>query len=205
MSQAHPKLIVFEGPDEVGKTHLAAQLDGWLREHHISVASLSFPGRENRTLGEIVYKLHHDPSLLDCAPIQPSAVQALHIAAHLDVIGSRILPMLNQGTTIILDRFWWSTWVYGIETGVSKTILNHLVEIEKEAWQGWAPQHVFLIERLRGECTESQLAQERLRKSYSDLAQEEGKLYPVHKINNNGNPSDTLQSICQILADDPES
>ena len=54
------RLIVFEGPDGVGKSTLAEHLTSRLRETGIPCNYLAFPGREPGSLGRLVYDLHHD-------------------------------------------------------------------------------------------------------------------------------------------------
>ena len=60
--------------------------------------------------------------------------QLLHIAVHVNAIIERIQPALKRGVTIILDRFWWSTWVYGRLDGVSSNTLDAMIGIEQEVW-----------------------------------------------------------------------
>src|ERR1035437_6266990 len=106
------RLIVFEGPDEVGKTTLAEAAIAALREQGEKVLSAAFPGNIPGTLGEFIYRLHHAPRDFGVQQIGPESLQMLHIAAHLDAIDRIIMPALNAGTSVILDRFWWSTLIY---------------------------------------------------------------------------------------------
>jgi dTMP kinase len=62
-------------------------------------------------------------------------LQTLHVAAHLDAIERKILPALEAGTWVILDRYWWSTWVYGIEQGISSTYLEPVIKAEQARWE----------------------------------------------------------------------
>jgi dTMP kinase len=54
-------LYVFEGPDGVGKTSLATDLNDRLNQHGFPSELLAFPGREVGTVGEHIYRLYHDP------------------------------------------------------------------------------------------------------------------------------------------------
>jgi len=133
------RLIVFEGGDGIGKSHLAKELSSFLHSSGIPVTQLSFPGRREGSLGNLVYSVHHRPAEFGIQTMTTLGLQALHIAAHLDEIASIILPALNSGTWVVLDRFWWSTWVYGVHGGADRSCLELLIEAEKQAWGGVRP------------------------------------------------------------------
>jgi dTMP kinase len=80
------KLIVFEGPDGVGKSTLSQALAKKLTEVNILCEHLAFPGKEEGTIGRLVYDLHHNPNAFGLHKVTPASLQALHIAAHLDAI-----------------------------------------------------------------------------------------------------------------------
>src|SRR5690349_1307494 len=103
-----PALFVFEGPDGVGKSCLAAALNEYLNQHGSVSKLMAFPGREVGTLGEHIYRLYHNPSSFGIASISVTPEQLLFTAAHADVIENRLLPSLSQGTSVVLDRYWWS-------------------------------------------------------------------------------------------------
>ena len=105
------KLFVLEGPDGVGKSTLAHTLTEYLNAKGIPCDYFAFPGREAGTLGRHIYDFHHNPIQFGVKLVNPASVQVLHIAAHLDTIERNILPTLEKGRSIVLDRFWWSTWV----------------------------------------------------------------------------------------------
>lgn len=141
------KLFVFEGPDGVGKTRLSRRLSEHLRAHGATCEYLSSPGSEPGTLGKLVYDLHHSPHDKGIASIDPTSLQMLHVAAHIDAIESRIRPSLERGAHVILDRFWWSTLVYGPTLGAEKHSIDRMVEIERWHWQRTEPTCVFLLSR----------------------------------------------------------
>ena len=141
------RLLVLEGPDGVGKSSTVRGVAERLRSLAIRHSVLAFPGREPGTLGKLVYDIHHDPKRFGIQGMAEAAKQALHIAAHLDVIERRIGPLLNEGEHVLLDRFWWSTWVYGVVGGVSLNVLEALIEAERIQW-GWIrPSLVVLLDR----------------------------------------------------------
>ena len=102
------QLIIFEGPDGVGKSTISREVQKRLQLYGENSDLLTFPGREEGTLGQLVYKIHHEPEKLGLTSLTGSSLQVLHIAAHLDSIESRIIPALAEGKTVLLDRYWWS-------------------------------------------------------------------------------------------------
>lgn len=132
-------LIVFEGPDGVGKSTVATLVAKALSARGHAVIQLSFPGRTEGSLGEIIYKLHHDTLPSGPVPMTETAKQILHIAAHTDCIATQIIPALEKGQIVILDRFWWSTIVYGLVAGVRKEALTAMTDLEKLIWDGTEP------------------------------------------------------------------
>ncbi len=139
-------LIVFEGPDGVGKSTIAAGVAEALKLSGEQCRLLSFPGREPGSLGKLIYSLHHDLSAHGIAELSPTALQALHVAAHIDVMERVILPSLRAGTHIVLDRYWWSTMVYGLSTGIGADTLDALIEPERQLW-GDQTTVIFLVDR----------------------------------------------------------
>src|SRR5690606_22290603 len=96
-------LFVFEGPDGVGKTSLAKATVDVLLSNSIPCEYLAFPGRKEGTLGHHIYELHHNRAQLETNALAPTALQALHIAAHIDAIENQIWPLLETGTSVVLD------------------------------------------------------------------------------------------------------
>ena len=128
------RLYVFEGLDGSGKTTLAHALADCLNSAGFECDYFAFPGREDGTLGKLVYELHHNSTELGIKSIKSTSLQLLHIAAHIDAIESRILPVLNKGRYVILDRFWWSTWVHGVVGGVNQRLLQVMINLECVHW-----------------------------------------------------------------------
>jgi thymidylate kinase len=164
------------------------------------VQEVSFPGNTHESLGGLVYSLHHEPSRFGIAKINPIALQALHIAAHLDSIENTILPALASGDIVLLDRFWWSTWVYGMATNVDQTALELLVQAEQAVWKGRIPDAVFLLTRSEAFRPEhSQKDFDRHSQLYLELSARESGHYPVCLVENN-DFNRAVDSILQILS-----
>ena len=176
------RLIVFEGPDGVGKSTLAQALTNRLVAMGLSCERLSFPGKEEGTIGSLVYDVHHRPAEYGIGAITAASLQALHIAAHLDAIERRIIPALIEGRWVILDRFWWSTWAYGCVAGVDRATLDAMVRVERLHWRGVEPDAVFLIDRHYDSFDGDGRVE--LRESYHLLHEREKIRYPVHRIQN---------------------
>lgn len=194
------RLIVFEGPDGVGKTTLAKALVEELIRRGARCDYFSFPGRDPGTLGRLVYEVHHDPGKFDIHHIDPTSLQVLHIAAHLDAIEGRILPTLKEGRTVILDRFWWSTFVYGIVGGVDRDSLDAMIALELESWTDAQPTVAFLVTRqspLRTEGTDKRWRE--LRAAYENLGREQASHHPVETVHNEASLDEALDLTLRIL------
>jgi thymidylate kinase len=197
----HEKLFVFEGPDGSGKTTLSLAFVEHLRDKGIECDHFAFPGVEAGTLGKLVHNLHHNPKTVGVESITPTSLQLLHIAAHVEGIESRILPALKKGRTVVLDRFWWSTWVYGKIDGVRQNILQAMIRSERIAWRKVRPTTVFLIKRTNR--TENY---ERLSAEYLTLANREADRYHVRFVENEGTVAETLAEIvCNLNVNKPAS
>ncbi len=190
----HPKatpggsgtLLVFEGPDGAGKTELAHRLVDSLRGRGVECELIAFPGNEPRSLGSHIYRMHHEPASVGIGNLHPASLQTLHIAAHIDAIEGRILPALRKGRIVILDRYWWSTWVYGRVAGVKAKALRHMIQLESTYWGRVRPALVFLVRRGNTGCCASGEDRARLVHEYDILAEREHGKYPIHVIDNNG-------------------
>ena len=138
-------LIVVEGPDGVGKTTLAEHI---ANKHPNTGMYYSFPGRSPGTLGELVYRLHHDTEgEFGIDSMAELSKQLLHIAAHIDAVDRFIRPAILEGKLVILDRFWWSTLIYGELGGVNSELLEAAIEVERLYWNDLKPDIVFLVDK----------------------------------------------------------
>ena len=194
------KLIVFEGPDGIGKSHLAEETSCWLRSMGVETVQVSFPGNAESTLGQLVYDLHHYHSdRFHIRVINPLSLQVLHVAAHIDEIDRAVRPAIEHGTWVILNRFWWSTWVYGMLGNVNQKCLELVIEAERHFWGDLLPSAIFLVRRqeaIRSEHTQETF--DRLASLYKELSIREQASGVIHDVENSELGA-SLQSITRVL------
>ena len=194
------QLYVFEGPDGVGKTELSGRFAAMLTDRGTPTTRLSFPGKSDGTVGKLVYDLHHNPNSLGVKSIAPASMQLMHIAAHIDAIETVILPALRAGTSVVLDRFWWSTKVYGLAGGSNKRLLANMIDVELAAWGSVSPSAVFLIRRQLPLRPEPMAKWRQWSELYERVSAEEQRRSTVITIDNEGSVDDAVQQMQQALS-----
>jgi thymidylate kinase len=190
------KLIVFEGANEVGKSTLAALLYTDLKTKGIDCELLAFPGNEDGTLGRHINDLHHGAVRFGVRQVQPTSLQLLHIAAHIDTIETRIVPAISANKVIILDRFWWSTWVYGMVHSANEQSLRMMLELERNHWGSVLPSIVFLVTRVAPLTPlYEKSAWQGIVALYSELAERERTGYPIEAVGNDRSLEKTYSQV----------
>lgn len=196
------KLYVFEGPDGVGKTELSARFTAILKERGIAAKHLSFPGKDEGTIGRVVYDLHHAPQSFGVTKVAPASLQLMHIAAHVDAIESTILPALRAGTSVVLDRFWWSTKVYGLAAGGNRRMLDTMIDVELMAWGAVTPALVFLIQRNAPLRPEPEDLWQKWTELYDLVSAQEQRKTRVVSVDNNQSIKQAVQQLTAALNDE---
>lgn len=191
-------LYVFEGADGVGKTTISKEFTTFLSSTNKKCCYLSFPGNSSGTLGKHIYEIHHELNNVGIATINPTSLQLLHVASHIDAIESAILPALRSGQSIVLDRFWWSTIVYGRVYGANEESLQKLIEIEKMHWAEFQPACVFYLKRQNTSKLSPVAHWSELVKAYEDLVQQECSTTRIEVIINEKSPDDALRQIIEV-------
>jgi dTMP kinase len=102
------RLVVLEGADGVGKTTQVERLIGQLRERGIDAVSLREPG--GTPLGERIRAILLD---LSGAGVNDRAELLLFLAARAQLV-PEVTRELAAGRTVVLDRFFLSTYAYQI-------------------------------------------------------------------------------------------
>jgi dTMP kinase len=132
------KFLVLDGPDGAGKTTQAARLANYLRGRGLSVVGLREPGAT--PAGEAIRDLLLNPE----TDIGARAEMLLYQAARAQIIEAVILPQLEAGKTILLDRFGYATVAYqGYGLGLDADEIRSVTRI---ATGGIVPDHVFILD-----------------------------------------------------------
>jgi len=191
------RLFVLEGVDGSGKTTVAKSVVRELCKEGVRCKYYSFPGREKGTLGSHIYTLHHNHNKFGVKSMHPLSLQIMHIAAHIDTIASTLRREIINGTTVVLDRFWWSTYVYGVCNGLSEDTLKKAIAIELEYWEETTPEIIFLITRENpiGVKKDDQWCS--LFQEYKKLFAEQSKKGGVCEVKNDGSVSKTIEAIVE--------
>ena len=101
-------LIVLEGPEGVGKTTQIRMLAEWLVAAGRTVVAVREPG--GTPLGDAIRRLLLDPE----SDIVPRAEGLLFMASRAQLVEREIRPALDAGATVLLDRFFLSTYAYQV-------------------------------------------------------------------------------------------
>jgi dTMP kinase len=102
------RLITVEGIDGAGKTTLVGGLGKALAARGVEVVTLREPG--GVPLSERIRALLREPSGSD--HVDPRAEALLYAAARAQLTTSRLQPLLQAGTWVLLDRFVDSSLAY---------------------------------------------------------------------------------------------
>lgn len=101
-------LIVFEGPEGAGKTTQLRLAAEWLTAIGRTVVAVREPG--GTPLGDEIRRLLLDPT----SDVAPRAEAMLFMASRAQLMERTIAPALAKGATVLLDRFFLSTYAYQV-------------------------------------------------------------------------------------------
>jgi len=201
MTEREGHIFVIEGPDDVGKTTLAGMLSKRLSSNGCRNEILSFPGSEPGTVSELIYRFYHNPAAFEVSEISPVAMQVLLTAAHAEVIEARIKPLISAGINIVLDRYWWSTWVYATVEGVPPSIIERMIALEKEIWGTIRPEIIFLVLRKQPFLDQPESRQwSDIVNLYTDLLATENHTSTVQLIRNESSASEALNLMVSSIS-----
>lgn len=100
------RVIVFEGPEGAGKSTQLRLLSEWLTARGEQVLAVREPG--GTVLGDEIRRLLLDPA----SRIAPRAEALLFMASRAQLVEQEIRPAANAGGTVLIDRFFLSTYAY---------------------------------------------------------------------------------------------
>lgn len=186
-------IYVFEGIDNVGKSTIVQKLREMIAESlGCECVVVAFPGNEPRTLGSLVYDIHHNQKDYFELPLNETSLQLLHIASHIDLIQGKLKQLISKPCIVLLDRFWWSTYVYGLAGNLDKNMIQAILEPELIHWKDLNVRKVFLVERENRERDYEEEKDKRIVELYRDLAI---KTTNSIIINNDGSIEETVKEI----------
>ena len=200
-----PRFVVFEGVDGTGKTSLFNCLVNYYRNFasDLPLYADSFPSSRNGTLGEWVYRMHHNKTVDGLTPdkIAPPALQILHVAAHVDAILNHINPMLASNGNIILDRYWWSAYAYS-RTYASKEQAWSLVNVEQTFLAKLPSPTIIYVTRQTSLKPDEidQITHHKLDTYYREVIElERGLGIKVFELSNDGSLPNTWRHLLRML------
>lgn len=186
-------IYIFEGIDNVGKTTVVKELKEKLsKEMDYECEIVAFPGNEERTLGALVYDIHHHEKKYFDYAINDASLQLLHIASHIDLIQRKLLKEHSSTKIILMDRFWWSTYAYGLSGSLESDIVKTILASELMYWEKININKIFLLERKDREKDYETDKDNLILQNYRELASKEPK---CQVINNDG----SLDSVITII------
>lgn len=196
------KLYVLEGIDNVGKTTIINKVYSSLKNKNIPCSTYSFPGKEPNTLGNLVYDFHHNKNKYINFDINNISLQLLHVASHIDLLSRCIIPDLKQGKIVLLDRFWWSAYAYGIANGINKKQLKAILEPEMQIIKNLKIDKIFLVKRDIITKEYDEFTAKNIIAAYEDLAVKQSR--SVHIVYNNKDISDVVSEIVNVILEKRE-
>jgi dTMP kinase len=135
---ARGRLITIEGLDGAGKTTLAVGLLEGLRARGVEAELLREPGGVRAS--ELIRELVKDPELR----ISARAEALLYAAARAQLVEEALNPLLDRGTSVLLDRFVDSSLAY--QGGGRRLGLAPVREINEFATGGLAPDLTLFLD-----------------------------------------------------------
>lgn len=131
------RLITIEGLDGAGKTTLAMGLVEVLRERGLQVELLREPGGVG--LSERLREVVKDPALT----VGPRAEALVYAAARAQLVEEKLVPLLEAGTWVLLDRFVDSSLAY--QGGGRGLGIEEIAELNRFGTAGLVPDRTLYL------------------------------------------------------------
>ncbi len=130
-------LIVFEGPEGVGKSTQLRLLADWLGQRGKDVVAVREPG--GTIIGDHIRRLLLDPA----SEMVPRTEALLFMASRAQLVEKEIRPSLDRGAIVLVDRFFLSTYAYqGVGRGLAE---DELQSANRMATNGLVPDRTLLL------------------------------------------------------------
>jgi dTMP kinase len=138
LAQTRDMFFSFDGLDGVGKTTQIDLFVRWLREAGRDVVTCVDPG--STPLGEAIRKILLGHQL----PMSRTSEMLLFMAARAQLVDERIRPALEQGKTVVSDRYLLANLCYqGYAGGLDVAAIRRIGQL---ATAGIMPDLVFLLD-----------------------------------------------------------
>lgn len=186
-------VYVFEGIDNVGKSTIVKNLKSKIyNTTEYDCIDIAFPGNEPRTLGSLVYDIHHNNNKYFDMTINDVSLQLLHVAAHIDLIQRRLVEECTSSSILLMDRFWWSTYAYGLTGELERDVVHSIISPELIYWEKINVKKIFLLERENRVIEYDIKKDEAIIRNYRELAKKDPKCIIV---SNNCSLDETVTEI----------
>ena len=197
MEDMYSGIYVFEGIDNVGKTTIVQKLKEKICETtEYECTIVAFPGNVPRTLGSLVYDIYHNQQKYFEESLNETSLQLLHIASHIDLLQRKLRKLNSEKCIVLLDRYWWSTYVYGLAGGMEENIIQAIIEPELLHWKDINVKKIFLLERDNREHDYEEVKDRKIVEVYRELSAGESKSI---LIDNNGSIDEAVTKIYNII------
>jgi len=166
-SNSRGRFIVFEGIDGSGKTTQINRLVNYLKQKEISVHATKEP--TDRPIGKMIRQVLNKE-----LKMSEKTMAAMFLADRLDHIQNEedgMLKLINQGTTVVSDRYYLSSYAYHS----AHVPLNWVINANNECANLLRPDLIFFLD------ITPEASLERIRKSraFLDLYETEERLTKV--------------------------
>ena len=132
-------IIALEGPEGGGKTTQATLLTKNLNDRGFAAEYIREPG--GTRVGEQVRNVLLD---VDNDGMDPWAEALLYAASRAELVDKVLLPKLNEGKVLVLDRYYDSSIAY--QGGGRELPLDFIRSINEKARQVAPPLHTFILD-----------------------------------------------------------
>jgi len=199
--------IIIEGCDGTGKTTQADRLCKMIRDSGRTVLHLREPG--STRLGEEIRTILLQASGEKKLEISPCAEVFLYMASRAQLFSDKIVPALDRGCCVVLERSYYSTYAYqGFGLGLNGDMI---LDMGKWANQGAKPDRVVLLDmdhtesirRLTGDKdrieSRDSAYHQRVREGYLDLAGRSPELFRI--VDSKGSPDEVHARVLEAIHD----